>query len=57
MYGYYQPNQTLRDGAAAEARAVLGEDCYDDAIGVGRSMDITAAVGYALGPDNEHRRP
>ena len=51
-HGYDQPDETLRDGAAADARATLGEDGYDDAIDVGRSMDITAAVAYALFKDS-----
>ncbi|MBO4206988.1 ATP-binding protein, partial [Micromonospora echinofusca] len=50
VYGYYQPDETLRDHAAQRARSVLGEDTYDDALDSGRALDLAGIVRYALHP-------
>jgi predicted ATPase/transcriptional regulator with XRE-family HTH domain len=48
VYGYYQPDPTLREAAAAAARAVLGEDGFDDALDEGRRLDPEQAAALAL---------
>ncbi len=47
VYGYYLPDESLRDSAEQSARAALGEDGYDDAVDAGRALgpdDLVAAV-------------
>ena len=48
VYGYYQPDESLRDAAAASARAVLGQDGFDDAVDEGRRLDPEQAAELAL---------
>jgi predicted ATPase/transcriptional regulator with XRE-family HTH domain len=48
VYGYYQPDEGLRDAAAATARATLGEDGFDDAVDEGRRLDAEQAAQLAL---------
>jgi tetratricopeptide (TPR) repeat protein len=48
VYAYYVPDQTLREAAEKGARKALGEDAYDDAVDLGRSHDLPAAVAFAL---------
>jgi len=50
VYGYYLPDESLRTQAEQRARAVLGDDAYDDAVDAGRALDPTATVQFALGP-------
>jgi predicted ATPase/DNA-binding XRE family transcriptional regulator len=56
VYGYYQPDLGLRDAAAASARALLGEDAFDDALDEGRRLDPDQAAQLALaGPGGRLR--
>lgn len=48
VYGYYQPDDALREAAETWARMVLGADAYDDAVDDGRSLEPDDAVAYAL---------
>jgi predicted ATPase len=48
VYGYYQPDPALREGAAATARAVLGDKAFDDAVDEGRRLDADQAAALAL---------
>jgi hypothetical protein len=48
VYGYYQPDESLRAKAAAHARTVLGARAYDQAVAVGRSFGLDEAVAHAL---------
>jgi predicted ATPase/transcriptional regulator with XRE-family HTH domain len=48
VYGYYQPDDALREAAANAARAALGLDAYDDAVDQGRSLDLARAASFAL---------
>ena len=48
VYGYYQPDEALRDAAAASARALLGPDGFDDAVDEGRRLDPEQAAQLAL---------
>ena len=48
VYGYYQPDPALREGAAATARAVLGDKAFDDAVDEGRRLDAGQAAALAL---------
>jgi predicted ATPase/transcriptional regulator with XRE-family HTH domain len=48
VYGYYKPDEALRQQSAAAARAALGNDDYDDAVDVGRSLTPRDAISYAL---------
>jgi hypothetical protein len=46
--GYFKPDAELRQRAAADALATLGEDVYGDALDVGRSLSPRDAVAYVL---------
>lgn len=48
LYAYYQPDESLRAAAEQAARAVLGEDAYDDAADSGRAMEPFDIVRFAL---------
>ncbi|HEU0101213.1 MAG TPA: helix-turn-helix domain-containing protein [Mycobacteriales bacterium] len=48
VYGYYKPDEALRERAAAAAQAALGEDVYGDSLDAGRSLTPDEAIGYAL---------
>jgi tetratricopeptide (TPR) repeat protein len=48
VYAYYVPDQMLREEAERAARQALGDDGYDDRGDVGRALDLTGAVRYAL---------
>lgn len=48
VYAYYHPDQSLRDAAEKSARAVLGDDTYDEAVDAGRTLDAQAVVELAL---------
>ena len=51
VYAYYVPDAALLEAAATTAREALGQDRYDDAVDVGRGLDLPAAVRYALSAD------
>ena len=51
VYAYYVPDEALREAAEKAAREELGEDAYDDAVDVGRSLDLPGAVAFALQRD------
>ena len=48
VYNYYVPAPSLRDRAAAEARAALGDAAFEEARGRGREMSFEEAIRYAL---------
>ena len=48
VYGYYRPDDALRAAAAAQARVVLGDDAWDDAVDEGRALEVDDAVRYVL---------
>jgi predicted ATPase/DNA-binding XRE family transcriptional regulator len=48
VYVYHRPDEMPRQSAAEAARAALGDDAYDDAVDIGRSMLSDDAVAYAL---------
>ena len=48
-YGYYRPDPHAISDAAAEARARLGADRFDDALDVGRGLDPLRAAALSLG--------
>ena len=50
IYGYYLPDESLRERAEEQARTVLGDDAYDDAVDVGRGLDLAGSVTFALNP-------
>jgi tetratricopeptide (TPR) repeat protein len=50
IYGYYLPDESLRERAEEQARTVLGDDAYDDAVDVGRGLDLEGSVVFALNP-------
>jgi hypothetical protein len=41
VYGYYKPDEALREQAAAAAQAELGDDVYGDTVDAGRSLTPT----------------
>jgi predicted ATPase/DNA-binding XRE family transcriptional regulator len=48
-YGYYRPDPEVAAKAVDEARRRLGDDRYDDALDVGRTLQPDEAVRLALG--------
>jgi predicted ATPase/transcriptional regulator with XRE-family HTH domain len=48
-YGYYRPDPEAGAKAVDEARRLLGDDRYDDALDVGRTLPPDEAVRLALG--------
>jgi hypothetical protein len=48
VYGYYKPDPLLREKAAADALAALGEEVYGDALDAGRGLTSDEAVTYVL---------
>ena len=48
VYGYYRPDDARKAAAAAQARAVLGDDAWDDAVDEGRALEVDDAVRYVL---------
>ena len=51
VHNYYVPDPSLREGAVAQARAVLGEAAFQAAWTRGREMSFEQAVAYALEDD------
>ena len=50
VYNYYVPNPSMRDQAAAEARAALGDAAFEERRDRGREMSFQEAIRYAI-PD------
>ena len=48
VYNFYQLDPSLRERAAAEARAALGDAAFEEAWARGREMSFEKAVEYAL---------
>ena len=48
VYGYYRPDDALKEAAAVQARLVLGDDAWDDAVDEGRALEVDDAVRYVL---------
>jgi tetratricopeptide (TPR) repeat protein len=49
-YGYYRPDESLRERVEQQAREALGEDAYAAALQAGRDLDVNAVVRFALQP-------
>jgi predicted ATPase/transcriptional regulator with XRE-family HTH domain len=52
VYGYYKPDEALRESVVQQVRSLLGKDRYDDAVDEGRGLepDEVTAVALAGGP-------
>ena len=48
-YGYYVPDESLREHAEQQARLALGDLAYLEAIEAGRRLDVPGSVRFALG--------
>ena len=48
VYGYYVPDEALRERCVAASREALGPDAYDDTVDAGRSLTPQEAIQYAL---------
>jgi hypothetical protein len=48
IYAYYVPDESLRAHAEQAARSDIGDDLYDDSVDVGRAMDPSDLVRFAL---------
>jgi predicted ATPase/DNA-binding XRE family transcriptional regulator len=48
-YGYYVPDDSLREHAERDARLALGDLAYSKAVDAGRHLDVQASVRFALG--------
>jgi predicted ATPase/transcriptional regulator with XRE-family HTH domain len=51
VYGYYLPDESLRERAASRARASLDGREYADAVAAGRAMTLEEITKYATAPD------
>ncbi|HZA05615.1 MAG TPA: helix-turn-helix domain-containing protein [Propionibacteriaceae bacterium] len=49
-YGYYQPDESRRKQAEMQARQVLGDDAYAEALARGRGLDMPDIVRFAVDP-------
>jgi predicted ATPase/DNA-binding XRE family transcriptional regulator len=47
-YGYYLPDQSLRDQVEQRTRQALGDDVYANSLEAGRGLDVRGIVVYAL---------
>jgi predicted ATPase/transcriptional regulator with XRE-family HTH domain len=56
VYGYYRPDDSLRDAAATSARATLGPGAFEDAVAEGRRLDPDQAAALALSADGARLR-
>ena len=56
VYGYYQPDEALRDARPPSARAVLGPDGFEDAVDEGRALDPEQAAALALAGETARLR-
>ena len=56
VYGYYQPDEALRDAAAARRGRLLGADGFDDAVDEGRRLDPEQAAQLALAGETARLR-
>ena len=54
VHHYYFPAPSLNKRAVAEARAVLGDAAFEEALSHGREMSFEQAVEYALRADTAH---
>ncbi|HET9871818.1 MAG TPA: helix-turn-helix domain-containing protein [Propionibacteriaceae bacterium] len=48
VYGYYLPDERLRQQAEHAARVALSDDGFDDAVDTGRALDPAQIVRFAL---------
>ena len=48
-YGYYVPDDSLREHAEQLARLALGDHAYQEAVEAGRRLDVQGSVRFALG--------
>ena len=55
VYGYYKPDEALRESVVRRVRSLLGEDGYDDAVDEGRALDPAEATTLALSPPRRLR--
>ncbi|MEW1873294.1 helix-turn-helix domain-containing protein [Streptomyces caelestis] len=58
VYGYYHPDQRLRDAAERSARSALGDETHDGAVDTGRTLGPRAVAelslhGTCLGTDTK----
>jgi non-specific serine/threonine protein kinase len=54
---YYRPDRTLYERVEAGARAKLGEEAFEAALGEGRAMPLERAIEYALLEEHERKSP
>ncbi len=47
-YGYYRPDESLRERVEQQTRQALGVDAYAETLQVGRDLDVDGVVRFAL---------
>ena len=47
-YGYYRPDESLRERVEQQTRQALGDDAYADALRAGRELDVDGVIRFAL---------
>jgi predicted ATPase/DNA-binding XRE family transcriptional regulator len=48
VYAYYQPDESRRSKAEDDARVLLGDHAYDEAVRAGRGLDAPDIIRFAL---------
>jgi predicted ATPase/transcriptional regulator with XRE-family HTH domain len=48
VYGYYQPDESLRDRVEHQVRSLLGPEAFADAVAEGRGLDADESAALAL---------
>jgi hypothetical protein len=48
VYGYYQPDESLRDRVEHQVRSLLGPEAFEDAVAEGRGLDADESAALAL---------
>ena len=49
-YGYYRPDQSMRERVEEQVRQSLGDDAYAEALRAGRDLEVSGVVRFALQP-------
>lgn len=55
VYGYYKPDEALRERVEHQVRSLLGPQAYAQAIAEGRALDADESAALALGPGHRLR--
>jgi hypothetical protein len=55
VYGYYKPDEALRERVEQQARSLLGPVAFTEAVEEGRTLDVEDSAALALAPGRRLR--